>query len=113
MRGLLRGTALPVDRRADDRLGKAGGERGIATDIHGLVADLHDAPHDHVLDDRGVDVVARHQRTQRVRRELDGVDVLELPVALAERSPHGIDDHGVLHDSSKGPFARETAAQPN
>ena len=102
VRRLLRRTALAVDRGADHRLGEAGRERRVATDVDGLVADLHDTAHDHVFDQRGVEVVAGDERPQRVRREVDGVHVLELPVALAERGADGVDDHGVLHDSSRG-----------
>ena len=38
------------------------------------------------------------QRTQHVRGEIDGVDVLELAVAASERGADGVDDHGVGHD---------------
>ena len=37
-------TALPVDRRAGHRSGKPGGERGVATHVQRLLADLQDAP---------------------------------------------------------------------
>ena len=42
--------------------GKPGRERGVATDVDGLVADLHDAAHDHVLDERRVDARAVDER---------------------------------------------------
>jgi len=56
----------------------------------------------------GIDVVALHQRPQRVGGELDGVHVLELPVPLPERGADGIDDHGILHGSSEGSRSRKT-----
>ena len=57
-------------------LGEPGGERGVAADVDALLADLHDAAHDHVLDEGGVEVVALDERSQRVGGEVDGVDVL-------------------------------------
>ena len=83
---LLRRAALAVDGGADHRLGEPGGERRVATHVDGLVADLHDTAHDHVFDQRRVEVVAGDERPQRVRREVDGVHVLELPL----RFPSGV-----------------------
>ena len=73
VRGLLRRAALAVDGGADRRLGEAGRERRVAADVERLVADLHDAAHDHVVDQRRVEVVALDERAQRVRGEVDGV----------------------------------------
>ena len=84
VRRLLRRPALTIDRGADHRVGEPGGERGVPADVDGLVADLHDATHDDVVDDRRVEVVASDQRLQRVRGEVDGMPVLELPVPAAE-----------------------------
>ena len=85
-----------------DRLGEAGRERRVATDVDGLVADLHDAAHDHVLDERRVEAVAVDERLERVRREVDGVDVLELAVAASERGADGVDDDGGGHGCLQG-----------
>ena len=65
---LLGRPALAVDRRARHRLGEPGGEHGVAADVDALVADLHDATHDHVVDQRGIEVVALDERAQRVAR---------------------------------------------
>ena len=94
VRGLLRRTALPVDGGADRRLGEPGGERGVAGDVDALLADLHDATHDHVVDERGVEAVARDDLADHVRGEIDGVHVLELAVAASERRAYGVDDDG-------------------
>ena len=59
---LLRRAALAVDGGGGHRLGEAGGEHGVAADVEALVADLHDAAHDHVVDERGIEVVALDER---------------------------------------------------
>ena len=97
VRGLLRRTALAVDRGADRRLGETGGERGVAADVEALVADLHHAAHDHVFDEGGIDVVAVDERLQHVGGEVDGVDVLQLAVAASERGTDCVDDDGSGH----------------
>ena len=78
-------------------LGEAGRERGVAGDVDALLADLHDAAHDHVLDERGVEVVALDEPREDVGREIDGVNVLQLAVAAPERSADGVDDDGRRH----------------
>ena len=50
--GLLAGPALAVDGRARHVLRPAGGEHGVAGDVHALLADLHHAAHDDVVDER-------------------------------------------------------------
>ena len=77
--------------------GKPGGERRVAADVDALLADLHDAAHDHVLDQRGVDAVAVDERLEHVRGEVDGVRVLELAVAASEGGANGVDDDGGGH----------------
>ena len=47
---LLGRAALAVDGRGRHRLREAGGQHGVAADVDGLGADLHDAAHDHVVD---------------------------------------------------------------
>ena len=82
---LLRRAALAVDRGGRDRLGEAGGEHGVAADVEALVADLHDAAHDHVVDQRGVEVVALDERLEHLGGEVGRVPARQLPVALARR----------------------------
>ena len=97
---LLRRAALTVDRRSGHRVGEARGERGVAPDVQGLVAHLHDAAHDHVVDQRGIEIVAVDQCTQRVGGEVDGMPAREHAVAATERRPDGVDDHCVSHPPS-------------
>ena len=80
---LLRRAALPVDRRSGHGLRPARGEHGVAPDVGALRADLHDATHDHVVDDAGVDARALGQRLERLGREVDGMPTRETTVALA------------------------------
>ena len=94
MGGLLARPALAVDRRAGHDLGPAGGEHGVAGDVEALLADLHHAAHHDVVDDAGIEAGAVDERLQRLGGEVDGVPVLELAVALAERGADGVDDHG-------------------
>ena len=55
---LLRRAALAVDGGGRHRLGPAGAEHGVAADVQALGAHLHDATHDHVVDQGRVEVVA-------------------------------------------------------
>src|SRR5262249_39802590 len=57
----------------------------------------HDAAHDHVLDECGIEVVALNQRLERVGGEVDGVNVFELAVAASEWCADSVDDDGVGH----------------
>ena len=98
--GLLARPALAVDGGAGDVLRPAGGEHGVAGDVDALLADLHHAAHDDVVDERRVDAGAVDERLQRLRGEVDGVPVLELAVALPERCADGFDDHGGGHPAS-------------
>ncbi len=55
---LLGRAALAIDRRRGHRFGPPGGEHRVAPDVKCLFTDLGDAPHDHVVDDARVEVVA-------------------------------------------------------
>ena len=98
--GLLRRTALAVDGRGGHRLGPPGGEHGVAADVERLLGDLHDAAHDHVVDQGRVELVALGQRLEGLGGQVDGVPVAELPVALPSGGPDGVDDHGGGHGVS-------------
>src|SRR5438105_305404 len=65
--------------------------------VEGLLADLHDAAHDHVLDESGIEVVAGDEGLERLGGEIDRVPVLQLPVPAADGRPDGVDDDGVRH----------------
>ena len=71
---LLRRAALAVDRGADGTdSGKPAASAALRRDVDALLADLRDAAHDHVLDERGIDVVALDERAAaRARRDRRG-----------------------------------------
>src|SRR5690606_15665105 len=66
---------------------------------------LHDATHDHVLDELGIELVPLDQGLEDLGAEVGRVPAGELPVALAARGADGIDDdsggHGLLLLSSR------------
>ncbi len=95
--GLLGRAALAVDGGGRHRLGEPGGEHGVAAHVEGLLTDLHDAAHDHVVDHSRVEVAAFDQRLEGLGRQVGGVPVAQLPVALPTRCAHCVDDHGVGH----------------
>ena len=97
MHRLLRGAALPVNGHAGHFLGHAGHQPGGAADIAGLAADrLGAAPH-HVLDRRGVDAGARHQRLDRVGGEVGRVHGSESALLAANRGADSVDDVSFSH----------------
>ena len=95
--GLLRRAALAVDGGGGHLFGEPGGEHGVAPDVHALGADLHDAAHDHVLDEGGVEVVALDEGLQGLGGQVDGVPAGQLAVALAAGGADGVDDDGGGH----------------
>jgi hypothetical protein len=66
-------------------VGPAGGEHGVAADVDGLLADLHDAAHDHVVDEAGVEVVALCSALRVSAARSAGCQSFSFAVALAER----------------------------
>jgi hypothetical protein len=70
MNGLLGRPTLSVDCRAWHRVGEGGSENGVATDVHGLLADSHRAAHDHVLDEGGIQIITFHKGAQRLSGEI-------------------------------------------
>ena len=74
-------------------------EPGVAGDVHGLHANLADAPADQLADLGGVHARALDHGALDGTEELGGVDVLELAVAAAHRGPDGIYDHYITHES--------------
>src|SRR5207247_803974 len=61
---------------------------------------LHDAAHDDVFDELGIEVVALHERLQHLSGQVGRMPTRELPVALAAGGADGVDDdcggHGLL-----------------
>ena len=100
---LLGGSALAVDGGADDFFGKTRCQSGVAGDVEALLAGLGDAAHDHVLDEARVDSGPVDQRLERDRGKVDGMDVLELPVALGNRRPDRINDYSIDHHNLRKP----------
>ena len=78
-------------------VGEAGGQGGVAPDVHGLLAHGHGAAVDHVLDQGRVEVVALDQRPEGLGGQVDGVPSGEPAVLLPHRGADDIDDHGVGH----------------
>ncbi len=93
--GLLRRAALPVDRHPDHVLGPAGRQRGVAGDVDRLLAGLGHAAPDDVVHQGGVEVVARDQGVQDVRRQVDRMDTGQTAVPPADRCADGVDDDRV------------------
>ena len=86
--------------------GKPAARSALRPDVQRLLTHLRDAAHDHVVDHRGVEVVAHHERVEHVRGEVDGVPSGEPAVAPPERGSNGVDDHGVRHGISLGAGAQ-------
>ena len=112
---LLARPALAVDRRAGDLLRPAGGEHGVTPDVDALLADLHHAPHDDVVDVGRIDSGPIDDRVERRGGQVDRVMVREHAIALSERRPHGADDDGARtlptsHDPCEVPGAMLGAA---
>jgi hypothetical protein len=97
MNGLLRRSALAIDRRSGDLVGEPRGEPTRARDVPRLRADGVDAAEDHVVDGDGVDPAPRDERLNHVRPEIGGVHLGESPVALSYRGPNRVDDEGFGH----------------
>jgi hypothetical protein len=77
-----RRAALAVDGGGGHRLGPAGGEHGVAADVEALGADLHDAAHDHVVDQGGVEVVALGEGLEHLGGQVGGCQPESWPLRL-------------------------------
>ncbi len=76
-RRLQRGAALTIHGRRAHGLRPAGDEYRSPPDVQGLLSDLRDAAHLHVLDLTRVEVDSTDQAVQDLRGELVGADVGE------------------------------------
>ena len=96
VRRLLARAALAVDRRGRHRRVEAGGEHGLARDVHGLVADLADAAHEHVVDLRDSSPLRASTDAQDARGEVDRMDAAQRAPGLAPpgRGADDVDDDG-------------------
>ncbi len=95
---LLGRPALPIDRGAGHGLWEAGGQGRVAGDVHGLLAHGHGAPHDDVLHQARIQVVAPEEGGQGLGGQVGGVPPGEAPTPAADRGAHGVDDHGGGHE---------------
>ena len=93
---------------AGHRLGPTGAEHGVAADVETLAADLHDATHDHVVDERGIEVVALGERLEHFGGEVGGVPTGQTSISLATGGADGVDDNGVGHESLLKRFKSRT-----
>ena len=94
VRGLLRRAALPVDARRRHAPRQPGRDPRVAGDVAALLARLRDAAADHVVDERGIEVVALDHRAQHEAEQIGGVPTGERTLALPESGARAIDDDG-------------------
>ena len=80
--------------------GQPGGQHGVAADVDRLGAGLHDAAHDHVVDQRRDRSVALDQGVEGLGGQVGRVPPRQLAVALAPGGADGIDDHGGGHGAA-------------
>src|SRR5262249_25529785 len=79
------GGAAHLDRQA-------GNQRGVASDVEPLLAELVDAAEDDVLDLGGIDLEPRGQIFQHERREIIRANVRELSTLPPNTSAHAPDN---------------------
>ena len=94
---LLRGAALPVDRRRGHRLRQPRRQHRIARHVARLLPRLPDAAPYHVINGRRVHPAARHQRIDHRRRQIHRMPAAQAALAFATRGAQGGDDEGVGH----------------
>jgi hypothetical protein len=94
---LLRRTALTIDRRAGYRTRQLRGQNCVACDVHRLLADLHDAAHDDVLDGGRIDAGAVDKRVEDRGSQIDRMPAGETAAAPAAGRPYYVDDEGFGH----------------
>ncbi len=79
--------------------GQAGGQPGQAPGRAGLLARLADAAADHVIDGRGVELVAGHQLLQHLGEQVDRVDFGQRAIGFGpgHGAADGIDNDRCFH----------------
>ena len=102
MGGLLRAAALAVDRHGRDGLGEAGGEDGVAGDVHALLADLVEAAHDHVVEPGPGRSPRARRRGQHLGEQVRRVPPGQHPLAPPDRGADGLDDVRVAAHRATG-----------
>ena len=97
--GLLTGSALPVDRDGRSGLQKSlGSQNSIAPDLHGLLARLADATHDHILHRRRVKARALHDSIKGYRREIDRMHPRQTTPPFAAGRSNGLYNIRLWHN---------------
>jgi len=97
--GLLRRTALGVERQAAGLPRQPGVEPGGPGHVVGLLAPLGHAAPGHLLDERRRDPRAVEQGHLDAAQEFGGVQARQRAAPLADRGPHRLDDHRRAHGS--------------
>ena len=94
------GGAKAIDLHAGDAVAIAGDKRGGARDIGGRLADRIDHAHHHVIDQRGVEIIAALDGAERLARQIERGHFVQRAVdlAAAARRAHVIVDEGVGHE---------------
>jgi hypothetical protein len=98
VRSLLAGATLTIDGRAGNRVGPTRCENRVASDVQGLLANLHHASHDDVIDASWVDTRALDEGVHHLGCKINWVPVLEASVALAQWTADCVDDYCGGHD---------------
>src|SRR6267142_1858930 len=73
------------------------GEHRAARDVEPLLADLRDAAHDHVVDVLRLEPRVGQRRRERLRQQIDGVELRQRSLPLPARGSHRIDDDRFCH----------------
>jgi hypothetical protein len=94
MNGLLAGTALTIDGGTGNRFRKASGKDSVAAHVKSLFANLPNATGNHIVDEGGIEFIARDEAFEREAQEIDRVPGFQHAFAPAQRRADCINDHG-------------------
>jgi hypothetical protein len=97
VQGLLRGAALAVHRRPGHAFRQLRSQDGVARHIGGLLADLHDAAHDHIVDQGRIGARAIDQAVDDLAGEVGRMDAGETASLAPASGARGGDDIGFGH----------------
>src|SRR4029079_697385 len=86
-----------VGGRAGDLLRQAGDERRHARHVAIVLASLVGAAHVDLVDRRGVELAALDGGREDAGGQVVGADAREDARVAADRSAHGVEDHGFRH----------------
>jgi len=98
--GLLRGTALPVDGGPRYRHGELRRQHRVAADVHRLLADLHHAPHENVLDEGRIGARAIDQGVEHAGRQIHRMPARQPSPAPTARGTHRGNNVCLSHSNS-------------